>query len=440
MPASESRLNDHRQVWQLAGPIIIANLSIPLLGAVDTAVMGHQSNPKFLGAVALGALLFNFLYWGFGFLRMGTTGFIAQAFGAGDLDEVRATLARALVLASIVALVVLSFQWPVKLLAFELFHAEQSVEDAAKSYFGIRIWSAPASLVNYVLTGFFLGTRNARAALWQQLSMNGINIVLDLLFVPVLGMGIEGVAVATVIAEIVGVGVGLILMRRILGGLGGHLSRAGTFDRARMLRMVSVNRDIFIRTICLIFGFAYFMDQGAKLGTLVLAANAVLMNFQSIMAYGLDGFAHAVESLAGSAFGAGQRDRFRAYVRACTIWAVGISGLYALAFAVFGGVIVGWLTGIEDVRVEAIAYLPWVIVTPIISVWGFQLDGIFIGATRGQVMRNMMILSLAIFLLATAVLVPLWGNHGLWLSFMIFMAARGISLAVHYKGIERELS
>lgn len=415
-------------------------MSVPLLGAVDTAVMGHQSDPKFLGAVALGALLFNFLYWGFGFLRMGTTGFIAQAFGAGNLHEVRAALARALVLAGIVALVVLSFQWPVKLLAFELFHADQGIEDAAKSYFDIRVWSAPASLTNYVLIGFFLGTRNARAALWQQLTMNGVNITLDLLFVPILGMGIEGVAVATVLAEIAGVCIGLILARRILTGLGGEFSRAGIFDRARMLRMVSVNRDIFIRTICLVFGFAYFMDQSAKLGTLVLAANAVLMNFQSIMAYGLDGFAHAAESLAGGAFGAGRRDRFRAYVRACTTWAVGMSGLYALAFALFGWVLIGWLTGIADVQAEAITYLPWVIVTPLISVWGFQLDGIFIGAVRGQVMRNMMMVSLAIFLLATAVLVPLLGNHGLWLSFMIFMAARGISLAVHYKGIERELS
>ncbi len=429
----------HRRVWRLSAPVILSNLSIPLLGAVDTAVMGHLPDPAYIGGVAVGALIFSYIYWGFGFLRMSTTGLVAQAAGARDADEARAILARAWLLAGGLGLAVLALQGPIGLGAFAALEASAHVESLGRAYFEIRVWGAPAALANYVALGWLFGNQRMRAALLLTIFMNGLNIALDLLFVVGLGWGIEGVALATLIAEWSAVGLGLAIIARGLGPMGGRLRRERILDRGRILALVRVNADIFIRTLCLVSAFAWFTARGAEMGDLVLAANAVLLTFQIFAAYGLDGIAHAAEALVGAAVGGRDRAGLRLAVRVSTQWAFIVAGGFALVYLALGPTIIAAMTGIAEVRETAAAYLPWVVVTPLISVWSYQFDGIFIGATRTAEMRNGMLLSLAIFVAAVWLLLPAMGNHGLWLAFMLFMAARGLTLGLWYPRIGRAL-
>ena len=436
--AGEGRWN--ARVWRLAGPIMVSNISTPLLGAVDTAVMGHLPDPAYIGAVALGAIIFNFLFWGFGFLRMGTTGFTSQAHGAGDRAELRAALVRPLILAVALGAALIALQVPIGALAIQLLDASATVEGLTHDYYAIRIWSAPFALANYVLLGWLLGTQRAFTVLLLQVVLNGINIVLDLVFVIGLGWGIEGVAFASLLAEMAATFLGLALVAKPLFRDKAPLEWAHVAARERLLALFRVNADILVRTLCLISAFAYFAAQGAQMGDLVLAANAVLMQFLSVTAYGLDGFAHAAEVLAGSALGAGSRRAFRQVVKVSTLWALGMALLAGLVFLTAGRPLIGLLSNIPEVRATAAAYLPWMIVSPVISVWSFLLDGIFIGTTRTGEMRNAMIASLAVYLVACWLLVPALGNHGLWLAMMIFMAARAISLGAYYPRIERGIA
>ncbi len=435
---SESREWNAR-TWRLAGPIIIANLSTPLLGAVDTAVMGHLPDPVFIGAVALGAIIFNFIYWGFGFLRMATTGFTAQAFGAGDAAELRAALARPMILAGAFGLAVIALQVPITAVALWALDGSSEVEGLAADYTAIRIWSAPAALVNYAILGWLLGTQRAHSALLLQVIMNGLNIALDLYFVLGLEWGIEGVALATALSEIAAALLGLGLVWRILGG-GGVL-----WDWPRLRRaapwsaLVRVNFDIFLRTLCLLIAFGYFTSLSARLGDLALAGNAILLQLFYFVAYGLDGFAHAAEILAGAAVGADHRDSFRQAVRATTRWAL-ITALGMTVILLFAGdPIVELFTDIEAARAAAAAYLPWMVAMPLVSVWSFQLDGIFIGATRTAAMRNAMLLSLIFFVASCQILPPAYGNHGLWLALLLFMAARAVTLVWYYPQLVRDI-
>jgi MATE family multidrug resistance protein len=427
------------RVWRLALPIILSNLSTPLLGAVDTAVMGHLPDAAYIGGVAIGSLIFSFLYWGFGFLRMGTTGFTAQAFGAGDMHELRATLARPLLLAVGLGLMLIVLQWPIGLLAFHLVNASQQVEALAGDYYAIRIWSAPFALVNYTVLGWLLGTQRAKHALVLQITLNGINIVLDLWFVVALGWTIEGVALASLLAEIAAAAMGLGLCAVILRREGGRWSWARIVARERMVALFRVNRDIFVRTLTLIFAFAYFTARSAEMGETRLAANAILLQLQNFLSFGLDGFAHAAEILVGSAVGARSRDAFRQAVRTSTLWALALAAGVSLALAIGGPLILSVFTSLAEVRAAALAYLPWMIASPFISIWAFQLDGIFIGATRTTAMRNAMLISLAIYLLACWALIPLLENHGLWLALMIFLGARGVTLGWCYPALERSV-
>ncbi len=414
-------------------------MSVPLVGAVDTAVVGHLPDAIYIGAVALGAIIFNFLFWGFGFLRMGTTGFVAQAYGGGDIDEVRATLARALLLAVALGIVVVALQFPIGLLAFWAFSGSVELESLANSYYVIRVWSAPATLANYAILGCLIGIHNTRAVLALQLVLNITNVLLDLLFVLGLGWGVQGVALASVISEFVALAFASWLVMRNLNRLGGQWARARIVDISRLKALLHVNINIFIRTLCLIFAFSYFTAMGTKMGEITLAANAVLLHLQHFLAYGLDGFAFAVEALAGSAYGARNRGAFRTAVRVTTIWALIVAGLFTILYAVLGTSIINVITGIELVRLAAADYLIWVLVSPVLSVWSYQLDGIFIGATRPVEMRNGMVLSLLVYLLAIWLFIPLLGNHGLWLSLMIFMVTRAITLGLWYPRIERSM-
>jgi MATE family multidrug resistance protein len=429
--------SDHKQVWHLAAPSIIANLSVPLLGAVDTAVIGHLDQSYYLGAVAIGAVIFHFIYWGFGFLRMGTTGLTAQALGAREFGEVRAIFYRALALGTAIAAVIWLVQIPVLWLATTLFEASAQIETLASTYFHVRIWSAPAVLANYCLIGWFIGIGNTRAALLLQVWMNGLNIALDLLFVVGFGWDVAGVAAATVISEYAAVGVGLLLFRRAVRGMDASGERPIIFAAEKIKRMMFINLDIFIRTFCLIFAFSFFTAQAAKMDDDILAANAVLIQFQHFLSFGLDGFAHAAEALVGAAIGAGSRAKLRAAVVTASIWALAVAALYTIIYAGAGAVLIQALTGIDSVRAGANEFLVWLMISPIISVWSFLLDGIFIGATRTAEMRNAMLISLAIFLAAVFVLQPIYGNHGLWLSLMLFMVARAITLGIYYPRLER---
>lgn len=427
----------HGEVWRLAWPIILSNSSVPLLGAVDTAVVGHLPEAHYIGSVAIGALMFSFLYWGFGFLRMGTTGFIAQATGRQDANEVRSVLARAVLLSLILSLVVLIFQPLVLWIALDFIEGSAAVEAGAAEYFSIRIWSAPAVLINYGLMGFFIGTKNTKATLVVQIFMNGLNIILDLLFVIGLGWAVSGVAAATAIAEISALLLGLYLVRRQLRLLGGKWQKAAILSVNKMLRLLSVNLDIFIRTILLIFAFAYFTAEAASKGDVTLAAIAILMNFMHFMAYGLDGFAFATEGMVGAALGAKQPKQLREIVVVSSFWALVVATIYALVYWIFGPSIINLLTSIPEVRAHANEFLPWLIVAPLISIWSYQMDGIFIGAVQSKEMRNGMIISFITYMIAIHIFDDFWGPDGLWAALMLYMAVRGVTLALVYPRVER---
>lgn len=421
----------HHEVWRLAGPMILSNLSIPLIGIVDTAVMGHLPDPQYIGAVAVGSMIFSFVFWGFGFLRMATTGLTAQAFGADNYARVRHLLLRAASFALLLAAALVALGGPLQSAAFWLIDASQNVEVLAAEYFTIRIWSSPATLLNYVLIGWFLGLQSARGPLIMLLTTNVTNIVLDLYFVVHLGWTVNGVATASVIAEYTGLVTGLVLLVRRWRPIAGPINIARLWRWSELTAELAVNRDIFIRTLCLIFAFAFFTQAGASQGDVILAANAILMNLQGLMAYGLDGFAHAAEALVGKALGRRNRSELSQTLRAVFAWSLGTAVLATLAFAVAGNALIGLMTDLPEVMASAAAFLPWMIASPLISVWSFVLDGIFIGASRGSDMRNGMIASLLAYLGVYYLLEQLFefGNHGLWISFMVFLIARALSLA-----------
>lgn len=435
--ADATRENWNRRTWRLAGPVMLSNISLPLLGAVDMAVVGHLPGPHYLGAVAVGALIVGVVWNVFNFLRMGTTGLTAQSLGARDPDEVRAWLLRACLMAVAIGLALIAVQTPILWAGIAAIGPSPEVRPLTDAYYSIAVWGAPAVLVNSAILGWFFGVQNTRAALVTQVIMNGVNVVLDLWFVLGLGWGVPGVASATVISQVLAVAVGLWLARRDLGRIGGRWHLASAFDLRRLARMVRVNGDIMVRSVCLQVAFIVLTGVGARMGDVVLAANAILMNFQMFMAFALDGFANAAEALTGEALGAGERGRFRQAVKATSRWALGFSACFSIFYFAAGGVLIDVLTSVPEVRAAARVYLPWTAALPMISVWSYQLDGIFIGATWTAEMRNGMAASLAVFASLLWLLVPDMANHGLWLAFTLFMATRAVTLGVFYPGLER---
>jgi len=429
------QMTAHQNVWRIAGPLIISNLTVPLLGIVDTAVVGHLDEAYHVGAVAIGAVIFGVVFWGFGFLRMGTTGITAQAYGKGDHQELRATLCRALLLAIGFSLLILVLQVPIASLAFYWLDGSELVEQQANVYYDIRVFSAPATLMNYALLGWFLGMQNARMPLYIMLMVNIVNMILDVIFVMLWNYGANGVAWASLIAEYTGVLFAFWLVRKELRRFPGEWPMASLRRKDKLREMISINKNIFIRNLCLMFSLAFFTAQGARFGDVVLAANAVLFHFQTLMAYGLDGFAHAAEALVGKAIGGKNRVAYYDVIKTSSFWAVIVSVGFSLVYYFAGPALISMMTDIEAVRREAMYYLPWVVFLPLVSVWSFLFDGIYIGAMRAKEMRNTMLLStFMVFLPAWYLLLPL-GNHGLWLAFMLFILARGISMAVLFNRI-----
>ena len=425
----------HKRVLGVAIPIVLANATIPILGAVDTAVVGQLGLAVPIGAVGIGAIIITAIYWLFGFLRMGTTGLTAQAIGSGDKSETSALLVRGIIIGLVAGLILFIAQVPLFLGALQVSPASIEVEGLAQKYLQIRVYSAPAAIALFGITGWLIAKEKTRAVLILQLLLNGINIILDLVFVLKLGWGVEGVAIATVIAEWSGLIFGLWLARE--GFNNGYWKNwVQIFDRARLVQMAKVNSDIMIRSILLEIGFVSFLFLGSSFDDATLAANQVLIQFLNITAYALDGFAFAAEALVGQALGAKNRHLFRKSVVMTSQWGVGSVILMALAFFVFGNSIINVMTTAEDVRAVSYVYLPWMVLAPLAGVAAWMLDGIFIGATRTADMRNMMFISFCVYLIALALLLPSYGNHGLWASLIIFSIARGVTLGFKYPALE----
>lgn len=433
-----------RAVLRDAWPIILANAAVPMLGLVDTAVMGHFGTTADLGALALGALLFNFVYWSFGFLRMGTTGFVAQAAGAGDEPEVRATLARGMLLATGLGLALLVLQWPLARAYFGLMDGSAAVQSAAAEYFHARIWGAPAALGLYAISGLLIGLGRSRELLTVQLLLNGLNAALDVWFAGGLGLGARGIGLGTAIAEWTTLGVAGAVAWRVLRArhtdAAPFLAWARIVDAARLRKMLATNGDILVRTLCLLFAFAWFAKTGAGFGDAPLAANHLLLQLVAFSAFFLDGFAFVAEARVGVAWGARDRARFGRAVRLTSELAAGAALLLALAILVLGDAAVAVLTSLPDVRALATAFLPWAALYVLLSVAAFQLDGVFIGTTQTRAMRQAGLLSLGVFLLAAWPATALWGNHGLWAAFVLFVVARAVALLPHYRRMRDRLN
>ncbi len=425
----------HRRILNIALPITLSNATIPILGAVDTAVVGQLGEAAPIGAVGLGAIILTTIYWVFGFLRMGTTGLVAQARGAGDAAETGALLMRGVMIAGAAGLFFILAQAAVFWAAFRLAPASDAVESLARDYLAIRIWGAPAAIAIYALTGWLIAMERTRGVLALQFLMNGVNVVLDLWFVLGLGWGVEGVALATLIAEYSGLALGLWLCRAAFAG-DQWRDWPRVFDRAKLRRMAVVNTDILIRSVILQASFTSFLFLGAGLGDVTLAANQILLQFLYITAYALDGFAFAAEALVGQAMGARRPAMLRRGAVLLSQWAYAGSALMALAFLLAGGALVGLMTTAPEVREEAMRYMPWMVAGPLLGIGSFMLDGIFIGATRTRDLRNAMAISFAIYLAALAVLLPTFGNHGLWAAMMVMFLARTATLAVRYPALE----
>lgn len=422
-----------REVWRIAAPMMLSNVSVPLLGMVDTGVVGHLDSPVYLGAVAIGSTIFGVLYTGMNFLRMGTTGVAAQRFGANDNDGLRVSLGQAVIVALLIATTLIALQAPIGRFAMQLIGGEPDVQTFALQYFSIRIWSAPGTLANYVLIGWFLGLQNARVPLLIFLTINVTNIVLDLLFVLGLGMNVDGVALASVIAEYAGLLVGLCFAARALHRRAGHWPLARLLNIRAYAAYFSVNANLFIRTMALVFTFTFVTAQGARLGGLILAANAVLMNLQTLTAFALDGFAHAAEALVGKSVGENRRAALEKSVQLALKWSLIFAVGFCAFYVVAGPLLVRTLTDLQDVRETAMRFLPWLIISPLVSVWSFLYDGVYVGATRAREMRNIMIFSTVFVFLPAWFLLQGLGNHGLWLAFTLFMASRGIGMHIGYR-------
>ncbi len=417
----------HGRVLGIAVPMTLAYLTTPLVGIVDMAVIGQLGDATLLGGIAVGAIIFSIVFTSFNFLRSGTTGLTAQALGAGDKQEINDIAWRALGLGVSAGLIIVVLQVPIFLTAMYFMGASDQVRAATSEYFYIRVLAAPVSLANFAVLGWLLGLGRASAGLVIQVILNGTNMALCVWFVLYLDWGIAGAAWSTVIAEIVGLVTGLGLVAITSGsGLAPRLARVVAPDK--VMRMVSLNRDIMIRSFALIFAFTMFTSIGARSGDVVLAANAVLMNFFFFSGFFLDGFATAAEQLAGVAVGARQRPAFDQTVRLTILWGFGLAGVLTGVYFFFGVDLINLVTSADNVRGVAQDYLVWAIVTPLAGVLAFQMDGIFIGATWSRDMRNMMLASLAVYVISWWLLAPYLGNHGLWLALVIFLGIRGITL------------
>lgn len=421
----------NREIFRLAGPNILSNISVPLISSVDTALMGHLSSVH-LGAVGLGAMLFNFLYWNFGFLRMGTTGVTAQAFGRSDRPDIMTNLARSMTVALAISFILLLFKKLLGSWGFYFLNTPSSHMDFAMEYFHIRIWAAPATLGLYAMMGWFFGMQNALYPLLLTVFINSINIALSIVWVNYYGMGIKGVALGTLIAQYAGLLAAFALWIFRYKKHWVDLIREGFWRWRAFKPFFDLNANIFIRTVCLSFAFAFFYNRSAYYGPLVLDANVVLLQFLHWMSYGVDGFAYAAESLSGKYKGAHKERYFKLAVYWSFLWGGILAILYAAVYGFLGEELIALFTDIKKVQLTADSFLPWMIVLPLAGFASYIWDGIFVGITAGKSMRNAMVASLVVYLLAVFTLGSAYENHGLWASLLIFLVARAIFQQILY--------
>ncbi len=424
----------NRSILRLAIPNIVTNITVPLVGMADLAILGHLggSTEAYIGAIALGGMIFNFIYALFSFLRMGTTGFTAQAYGAADQRAVSLALARSMIVAATGGLLLILIQAPIDWFTFRVIDSSAEVEALASQYFYIRIWAAPATLGLYALNGWFLGMQNARFPMILAILINLLNVGANYLFVYGFGMTSDGVAWGTLIAQYTGLITGCILFLRYYRNIILHWTARGIMELKAMKRFFAVNRDIMIRTLLLILAFSLFTTSSAGLSDEVLAVNTLLLQFLFLFSYFLDGFAYAAESLAGKFFGMGDRQALVKFIRYIFIWGIAISVPFSIAYLAGGHYILYILTDNTNVISLATPYLPWLALIPMASFAAFIWDGIFTGCTATAAMRNTMIIaSLVIFLPLNYLLPPLMLNHGLWLALILFMLARSIIMSLY---------
>jgi MATE family multidrug resistance protein len=425
-----------RQVFAIAGPAMVANLTTPLIGIVSTTAIGRLGDATLLGGVAMASVLFDCMFWLFAFLRMSTVAFTAQSLGAGETQEIRAILVRGFIVAAVIGAALIALQLPLAAVLLGMMGGSEGVTRAAKAYFLIRIWSAPLVLANYVVLGWLIGQARARLALATQIAINLVNAGATALLVLVFDTGIAGAAIAAVIAEATGLVLDILIAYRLTGGRL-DIASGTLFERAKLTRMLSVNRDIMIRTAALITVWLFFAAQGARAGDVALAANSVLNNFLLISAFFLDGLANAAEQLCGRAMGARDRYAFAGAVRLVVVWGFGFALVVTVAFALFGPALIDIMTASPDVRRLARDFLLFVTLAPLLGVFAFAYDGVYIGATWARDMRNLMVASLLIFLAAWFSLRS-FGNAGLWGALLVHYAARGGLEALRYPALFRK--
>jgi len=438
----------YRRVFLLAIPLILSNLTQPLLSTVDTVLSGHLPGAAALGGVAVGGIFFNSVFWTFGFLRLSTTGLVAQAYGAQDQQQLRLHFARAFLSAAAIGAALLAVRMPLIALSIHLLGASPAVAQNAAVYCHIRIWSAPAALANYVILGSLLGRQRARTALAIQAVINVVNVAVALLLVLHFHWGVAGIATATMLSDYAGLLLGLVITVQSKALSAAHASgeARGRIQLHELLHgpslrhLFALSRDLLIRTLSMVAAYAWFTRSGARQGDVILAANAVLLNLHMIASYALDGFANAAEALVGESLGARRLADYRAVLRASTVAAGVVALLLSFTYLLFGAELVRLFTNQEPIRAAAMHYLPWAIAMPIVSVWAFQLDGVFIGATRGRDLRNSMLISFLGYLALALVLQHWFGDNGLWCALAVFMALRGATLALRLPGIESTFS
>lgn len=414
-----------RQILRIALPSIVANITVPLLGLVDVAIVGHMGSAAYIGAIAVGSMVFNVIYWVFGFLRMGTSGLTAQALGRRDLCGVGQMLVRATAVGLAVALLIVLLQVPIGKVAMAIVAPEPDIGHLAETYFSICVWGAPAVLTLYGLSGWFVGMQNTRLPMVVSIAQNVVNIAASLFLVYGVGMKVEGVACGTLIAQYAGALMALALCWRYYRRLGKHLKWEGVLDMSEMLRFFSVNSDIFLRTLCLVAVNLFFLSAGARQGDVVLAVNTLLMQLFLFYSYFLDGFAFAGEALCGKAKGARNAQAFRQVVTRIFVWGGVVAVLFTMAYLAGGQWFLHLLTDETEVAQAAVEYLPWVVAVPLAGVAAFVWDGVFVGITATRGMLVALAVATAVFFTLYLMGADRWGNHALWLAFVAYMVVRG---------------
>ena len=432
----------HRTIIAIAFPAILANSSAPLVGLVDTWAIGHLADPAYLAAIGLGSVIFNFIFWAFGFLRMGTTGIIAQANGRGDTGKLISGIWRSIALALGLGTVLLLLQEVILFLSIKALAPPESVTELTVEYFHIRIWAAPASLLVYAVSGVLFGLARTGLVLVQQLVLNITNAILNVIFVVGLGLGVAGVAWGTLIAQWLAAFVGLGLLVLIFGlpTLLTGLKDARTWLMSGFQKLIVINGYIFIRTILLMTALSLVMRVAGAMGEVEMAASHVVMQYMLLISLGLDGFAHATEALAGSAWGEGKASLFHRWVKLTGIWALIASVVYALGFWLAGDSLTALLTDLDTVRLSVGALMPLIVALPIVAVACYQFDGVFIAATAGAAMMVTMAIAFTVYVLLLNPMSAKWGLGGLWGAILIFMAVRGITQAIWYPRLKSQLA